>query len=80
MCIRDRRYADRTGSDISKLDFYYAFNHWKSAAIVHGVYARYCAGQKSTEGIDMDLLLKRIMGSLDWAVTSIERFEQKAKG
>ena len=76
----EERYAERTGSDISKLDFYYAFNHWKSAAIVHGVYARYCAGQKSTEGIDMDLLLKRIMGSLDWAVTSIERFEQKAKG
>jgi aminoglycoside phosphotransferase (APT) family kinase protein len=75
-----QRYAERTGSDISKLDFYYAFNHWKLAAIVHGVYARYCAGQKSTAGIDMDLLLERIMGSLDWAVTSIERFEQKAKG
>lgn len=74
------RYAERTQSDISQLDFYIAFNHWKAAAIIHGVYARYRAGQKSTQGIDMDLLLHRIELSLAGAVTSIERFERRTKG
>lgn len=72
------RYAERTNSDISQLDFYLAFNHWKSAAILHGVYARYKEGKKSTEGIDMDLLLQRIEMSLAGAVTSIGHFEAQA--
>ena len=76
----EQRYARHTGRDIRKLDFYYAFNHWKSAAILHGVYARYRAGQKSTEGVDMDLLVERILGSLDRAAESIQRFEQRSRG
>ena len=75
----EQRYARHTGRDIQKLDFYYAFNHWKSAAILHGVYARYCAGQKSTEGVDMELLVERIRGSLDRAADSIQRFEQRSR-
>ena len=35
------RYAERTGRDLSMLDYYIGFNRWKTAAIVHGVYARY---------------------------------------
>ena len=53
-------YAARTGADLSRLSYYTAFNWWKSACIVHGVYARYCAGQKSTEGVDLDGLRERI--------------------
>jgi aminoglycoside phosphotransferase (APT) family kinase protein len=53
-------YATRTGADLSRLSYYTAFNWWKSACIVHGVYARYCAGQKSTEGVDIDGLRERI--------------------
>jgi aminoglycoside phosphotransferase (APT) family kinase protein len=53
-------YADRTGADLSRLSYYTAFNWWKSACIVHGVYARYCAGQKSTEGVDLEGLRERI--------------------
>ena len=68
-----QRYADRTGSSIDKLDFYIGFNHWKSAAILHGVYARYLEGKKSTEGVDLDLLLTRIEASLAAAVAAIER-------
>jgi hypothetical protein len=44
------------------------------------VYARYRAGQKSTEGVDMDLLVERILGSLDRAAESIQRFEQRSRG
>lgn len=68
-----QRYADRTGCSIDMLDFYIGFNHWKSAAILHGVYARYMAGQKSTDGVDVDLVKTRILTSLDGAVEAIAR-------
>jgi aminoglycoside phosphotransferase (APT) family kinase protein len=38
------RYAERTGADISDLDFYVALAFWKLACIAEGVYARYRAG------------------------------------
>lgn len=69
------RYASRTGSDLSKLDFYIGFNRWKSAAIVHGVYARYMEGQKSTEGVDLEGLRTRIDQSLTLAMRAVERLE-----
>jgi aminoglycoside phosphotransferase (APT) family kinase protein len=59
------RYAKRSGRDLSLLNYYIGFNWWKSACIVHGVYARYCAGKKSAEGVDMDNLRMRIGQSLD---------------
>jgi len=62
------RYGARTGRDLSRLDFYVGFNRWKSAAIVHGVYARYMAGQKSTEGVD----LEGLRGMIDRALTLAE--------
>jgi aminoglycoside phosphotransferase (APT) family kinase protein len=59
------RYAEKSGRDLSLLDYYIGFNWWKTACIVHGVYARYCAGKKSTEGADLDNLRRRIGLSLD---------------
>ena len=47
------RYHKITGLDLSNLNFYLGFNRWKSAAIVHGVYARYMEDQKSTVGVDL---------------------------
>ncbi|MGE0066599.1 MAG: phosphotransferase family protein [Solirubrobacterales bacterium] len=38
------RYAERSGRDISQLDFYLALGYWKLAIIIEGVYARYVAG------------------------------------
>ncbi len=58
------RYAKRTGRDLSNLSYYLAFNRWKSAAIIHGVYARYMEGKKSTEGIDLDEMRERIVNGL----------------
>ena len=58
------------------LDYYIGFNHWKAAAILHGVYARYQAGQKSTEGVDVELVKDRILLSLDGAVEAVERVKQ----
>ena len=70
------RYAERTGCDLSKLDFYIGFNRWKTAAIVHGVYARYCEGKKSAEGVDLDELRGRIDGALTLAEQAVARLDQ----
>lgn len=70
------RYAAKTGADLSKLDYFLGFNQWKGACILHGVRARYMAGQKSAEGVDLDEMKQRIEGSLEAAVVSIERYKQ----
>jgi aminoglycoside phosphotransferase (APT) family kinase protein len=61
------RYAATTGADLSDLPYYRTFNSFKTACILHGVYARYRAGQKSTEGVDMDLLFSRMRLTIDTA-------------
>ena len=38
------RYAERSGHDLSELDYYVALGLWKIAVILEGVYARYAAG------------------------------------
>jgi aminoglycoside phosphotransferase (APT) family kinase protein len=47
------RYAERSGRDLSQLDFFVALGYWKLAIILEGVYARYAAGQygKVDDGI-----------------------------
>ena len=47
-------YAERSGRDLSGLDFYVGFAYWKLAIILEGVYARYTAGGygKVDEGIE----------------------------
>lgn len=67
------RYAARTGRDLSKIDYYFGFNRWKSACIVHGVYARYMQGQKSSEGVDLPHMKTRIEGALTMAEQAVSR-------
>ncbi len=62
------RYADATNCDLSQLGYYRTFNYFKTACILHGVYARYRMGQKSTEGVDMESLYNRILGSIELAI------------
>ncbi|MDX6635720.1 MAG: hypothetical protein QOF06_1923 [Solirubrobacterales bacterium] len=47
------RYAERSGRDLSDLNFYVALGYWKKAIILEGVYARYVAGGygKVDEGV-----------------------------
>lgn len=61
------RYAAATGADLSDLAFYRTFNSFKTACILHGIYARYLAGQKSAEGVELDVVFARIGLSLDAA-------------
>lgn len=72
-----QRYAERTGRDLSLLDYYVGFNRWKSAAIVHGVYARYLEGKKSTVGVDLPALKGSILRSLDMAEQAVQRLQTR---
>lgn len=47
-------YASASDLDLTRIRFYVAFNHWKSACINEGVYARYVKGQKPAGGVDVD--------------------------
>jgi aminoglycoside phosphotransferase (APT) family kinase protein len=42
------RYAERSGRDLSEIDFYIALGYWKLAIILEGVFARFAAGQYGT--------------------------------
>ena len=61
------RYAAATGADLTQLAYYRAFNYFKSACILHGVYARYQAGKKSSEGVDIPQLFDRMRRSIGFA-------------
>ena len=71
------RYAASTGRDLSHLDFYIGFNRWKSAAIVHGVYARYLEGKKSTVGVDLEALKRSLLHSLALSEAAVDRLERR---
>jgi aminoglycoside phosphotransferase (APT) family kinase protein len=48
------RYAERSGRDLTDLDFYVALGYWKLAVIIEGVYRRYRDGGfgQADEGIE----------------------------
>ena len=48
------RYAAATGRDLSGIDYYRAFSHWRLAAIGEGVYKRYLVGAMGQRD-DLDL-------------------------
>lgn len=70
------RYAERTGYDLSGIDYYRCFNHWKTVCILQGVYARYLHGQKDTEAVDVDSFPTRIDWSIRLATEAAERLSQ----
>ena len=68
------RYAEKTGRDLSELPFYIAFNRFKTACIIHGVYARYRRGQKAIDPADLEamrLRLSRLIEAADDAGTQV---------
>ena len=48
------RYESATGRDLSGIDYYRGFSHWRLAAIGQGVYKRYLVGAMGSDR-DMDL-------------------------
>jgi aminoglycoside phosphotransferase (APT) family kinase protein len=61
------RYAEKTGRDLGELPYYQAFNRFKTACILHGVYARYKNGQKAIDPEDLDLLRGRVDNAISRA-------------
>jgi aminoglycoside phosphotransferase (APT) family kinase protein len=64
------RYAERSGRNLSQLEFFVALGYWKLAIILEGVYARYSAGQygKVDEGIQhFARLVERLAEAADEA-------------
>ena len=46
------RYGEKSGLDVSDLDYYVALSQWKLASILEGVYARYASGQYGSHSDD----------------------------
>ena len=67
-----RRYGQRSGRDLSQLDFYVALGYWKLAVILQGIVARYSAGQygKTDEGSEQ---FAQVVGRLAEAADEAER-------
>jgi aminoglycoside phosphotransferase (APT) family kinase protein len=64
------RYAERTGRDVSNIDYYVAFSHWRLSVISEGVFARY---QKGVMGADAE------PEALQLLATSTEDLATKAR-
>jgi aminoglycoside phosphotransferase (APT) family kinase protein len=54
------RYTERSGRDLSELDFYVAFGYWKLACILEGVYARYAGGAMGGDRSDFTLFATQV--------------------
>ena len=67
------RYCERTGADLSQIEYYRCFSYWKAACILQGVYTRYVHRQKDTVGVNIDPIRRRIERSLQLAVEAAGR-------
>ena len=68
------RYAEKSGRDISKLDFYTAFAYWKLACIIEGVYARYLGGALGDrDPAELEHFKVQVDGAAQRAATYLER-------
>jgi len=55
------RYATRTGFDVSAIEYYRAFQHWRMAVLAEGVKRRYESAQMATADVDFDHLDRRVL-------------------
>jgi aminoglycoside phosphotransferase (APT) family kinase protein len=62
-----KRYAERSGRDLSGLDFYVAFGYWKLACILEGVYARYAGGAGGGDRSDFHAFAEHVVGLVQMA-------------
>jgi aminoglycoside phosphotransferase (APT) family kinase protein len=54
------RYAERSGFDLSMVEYYRAFSYWRSAAIAEGVKRRYLEGVMVDETFPVETYDKRV--------------------
>jgi aminoglycoside phosphotransferase (APT) family kinase protein len=67
------RYAERSGRDLSDLDFYVAFGYWKLACIIEGVYARYVGGAMGTVNTGFEHFGNQVVHLVEAAKAAVQR-------
>lgn len=67
------RYANRTGRDLSGIDYYVAFSCWRLAVISEGVYARYLHGAMGDQEVDLEPLKVGTEGLAERALAAVRR-------
>jgi aminoglycoside phosphotransferase (APT) family kinase protein len=74
------RYVERTGADVSDLDFFLALALWRRACIVAGVWARYRAGVMADEArsADADVFAEQVHQLAEQALRVCERWSEAA--
>src|SRR5579863_8531260 len=66
-------YAERSGRDLSRLDFYVAFGYWKLACILQGVYARYVGGAAAGDRSSVDGFAHSVVTLAEAALSTLEQ-------
>lgn len=67
-----RRYAERSGADLSRIGFYVAFSHWRGACISAGVLTRYESRAMGDDGFESRSLRAAVTNR---AVAALEMLE-----
>lgn len=66
-------YERLTGADVSRVGYYLAFQSWRLAAILEGVYARYLHGaMENIAGVDLGDLARSVERLADHAMEQLE--------
>ena len=61
-------YQANTGRDLSRINYYRAFSHWRLAAITQGVYKRYLVGAMGDQEFDLVTYKESISTRARWAL------------
>lgn len=65
-------YSERTGFEVSDINYYRAFQNWRLAAIVEGVLARYLQGVMADNTVDTDAYKLQVEGLCAHALALLE--------
>jgi len=60
------RYGEKSGRDVSKMDFYYVFGLFKIAVVLQQIYYRYAKGQTKDERFEKFEMGAEFLMSLSW--------------
>jgi aminoglycoside phosphotransferase (APT) family kinase protein len=61
------RYVHHTEFDLTDVEYYRAFQHWKVAILAEGVKRRYESATMATSDVDFDHLARRVVDLADLA-------------
>lgn len=68
------RYAARTGFDVSAVDYYRGFQHWRMAVLAEGVKRRYETAQMANTDVDFAHLDRRVLDLAELADRHLSRW------